>query len=195
MKKTYYQTNIFYQLLLMLFLCVSIVLQIYAILAIFLIIEKFQIGRIVVFLIFEIMAILIFILFFRLENYNIYINDNVVFMKDDRCRKNEKIQFKTVVNIKDIKSIDIIWTPKNSKQNGTPVGTIGKMLPKAYISFTSIDGKINNMFILYMSKNTLKHLIDDIKYLMVKNNNMNVIEDTENLLSKFTLQLSLRRKK
>lgn len=75
-----------------------------------------------------------------------------------------------------------------------PSDTFGNMLPKVYISFLTIDGKINNMLILYMNSKTIKTLIDDIKKLMIEYNNHNKIEKTDVLVKKYTSQIRFKRK-
>lgn len=196
MKKTYYQTNILYQLFVNLFLIVFILCQIVAFelfvfpetetdMLVFGITIK---DKIVQFVLLEISSILILRVFIRFEHNNIHIKNNTIWMNDDWNFKEAKIQFKTSVEIKQIKSIKIIWSLKDSKLKRIPGGTVGNMLPKPYLSFLTINGERKNMFILYMSKKTVRRLIEDIKSLMIKNENFNPIAETDAILSKFTFR-------
>ena len=47
-----------------------------------------------------------------------------------------------------------------------------------------MKGKKVKMFIFYMSKKTIRTMINDIKELMKEYNNFNPIEDTETLIEK-----------
>ena len=52
----------------------------------------------------------------RFEHNNIYIRGNKIYMNDDWMPKKEKIQRYAEVYIEDIKSIDIIGTPKKKEK-------------------------------------------------------------------------------
>lgn len=201
MKKNYYQTNILYQLFLFILFILFLIIQYFAVKIGILIFSsissgenKYIIDRIVILLIFEVFALLILRVFLRLEHNNIHIKENIIYMNDDWARKKQKIQYATKVKINDIQAIDIIWSTKDSLLKNIPSGTFGNMLPKAYISFLTIDGKISNMLILYMNSKTIKTLIDDIKKLMIKYNNHNKIEKTDVLVKKYTSQIRFKRK-
>ena len=118
-KKTYYQTSIFFQIIISIFLAAFIVFQAMAIKIVILIITcimnndlKNVGGQFVIFLVFEIGALLMLRIIIRFEHNNIYIRDNKIYMNDDWMHKKEKIQRYAEVYIEDIKSIDIIGTPK-----------------------------------------------------------------------------------
>lgn len=118
-KKTYYQTSIFFQIIISIFLAAFIVFQAMAIEIVVLIITcimnndlKNVGGQFVIFLVFEIAALLMLRIIIRFEHNNIYIRGNKIYMNDDWMPKKEKIQRYAEVYIEDIKSIDIIGTPK-----------------------------------------------------------------------------------
>ena len=115
-------------------------------------------------------------------------------MNDDWLRQKEKIQFYSEVHISDIYRIDIIWTSKNSKQKNINGRAFSSSMPKAYISFEKNNGEIVNMLILYMNKKTISKMIDCIKQEMIKINNLNLIEETANLVDRFIKPQKLKNK-
>ena len=189
-KKTYYQTSIFFQIIISIFLAAFIVFQAYAIKIVILIITcimnndlKNVGGQFVIFLILEIGALLMLRIIIRFEHNNIYIRGNKIYMNDDWMPKKEKIQRYAEVYIEDIKSIDIIGTPKKKRKLSATIST--SVIPlRAYIVFETMKGKKVKMFIFYMSKKTIRTMINDIKELMKEYNNFNPIEDTETLIEK-----------
>lgn len=189
-KKTYYQTSIFFQIIISIFLAAFIVFQAFAIKIVILIITcimnndlKNVGGQFVIFLVFEIAALLMLRIIIRFEHNNIYIRGNKIYMNDDWMPKKEKIQRYAEVYIEDIKSIDIIGTPKKKRKLSATIST--SIIPlRAYIVFETMKGKKVKMFIFYMSKKTIRTMINDIKELMKEHNNFNPIEDTETLIEK-----------
>lgn len=189
-KKTYYQTSIFFQIIISIFLAAFIVFQAMAIEIMVLIITcimnndlKNVGGQFVIFLILEISALLVLRIIIRFEHNNIYIRGNKIYMNDDWMPKKEKIQRYAEVYIEDIKSIDIIGTPKKKRKLSATIST--SIIPlRAYIVFETMKGKKVKMFIFYMSKKTIRTMINDIKELMKEHNNFNPIEDTETLIEK-----------
>ena len=189
-KKTYYQTSVFFQIIISIFLAAFIVFQAYAIKIVILIITcimnndlKNVGGQFVIFLILEIGALLMLRIIIRFEHNNIYIRGNKIYMNDDWMPKKEKIQRYAEVYIEDIKSIDIIGTPKKKRKLSATIST--SVIPlRAYIVFETMKGKKVKMFIFYMSKKTIRTMINDIKELMKEHNNFNPIEDTETLIEK-----------
>ena len=189
-KKTYYQTSIFFQIIISIFLAAFIVFQAMAIKIVVLSVTcimnndlKNVGGQFVIFLILEIGALLMLRVLIRFEHNNIYIRDNKIYMNDDWMPKKEKIQRYAEVYIEDIKSIDIIGTPKKKRKLSATIST--SVIPlRAYIVFETMKGKKVKMFIFYMSKKTIRTMINDIKELMKEYNNFNPIEDTETLIEK-----------
>lgn len=187
MKKIYFQTNIFFQILMLLILSTFFIAQYFAIkilILIFLSILEINLNmliiRIIIFLVFEVSAILILKIFLRFEQNNIYIDKNVIYMNDDKKKNNNKIQYATRVQVEEIVDIKIIWSNKDSRLKSS----ISSSIPIAYISFLLKNGCQKNMMILFMSKSTVKKLINNIKRLMIEYNNKNQIADTELLISK-----------
>ena len=187
MKKIYFQTNIFFQILMLLILSTFFIAQYFAIkilILIFLSILEINLNmliiRIIIFLVFEVSAILILKIFLRFEQNNIYIDKNVIYMNDDKKKNNNKIQYATRVQVEEIIDIKIIWSKKDSRLKSS----ISSSIPIAYISFLLKNGCQKNMMILFMNKSTVKKLINNIKRLMIEYNNKNQIADTELLISK-----------
>ena len=187
MKKIYFQTNIFFQILMLLILSTFFIAQYFAIKILILIFSSILeinlnmlIIRIIIFLVFEVSAILIFKIFLRFEQNNIYIDKNVIYMNDDKKKNNNKIQYETKVQVEEIIDIKIIWSNKDSRLKSS----ISSSIPIAYISFLLKNGCQKNMMILFMNKSTVKKLINNIKRLMIEYNNKNQIADTELLISK-----------
>lgn len=87
--------------------------------------------RIIIFLVFEVSAILILKIFLRFEQNNIYIDKNVIYMNDDKKKNNNKIQYETKVQVEEIIDIKIIWSNKDSRLKSS----ISSSIPIAYISF------------------------------------------------------------
>lgn len=200
-KKTFFQTNVIFQVFVFVFFVGFIVFQVLVFNILLLIISSVKSNeyqslfyRILVLLIFELTAWLFFRVFIRFEHNNIHIRNNKIYINDDWMRKKEKIQYYSEVCISEIRSIDIIWTSKNSLQKTINGRTLGCSMPKAYISFTNNNGEKVNMFILYMGRKTITKMIDCIKDEMIKNGNFNQIEDTTVLANKFTDQLRLKKK-
>ncbi len=136
MKKIYFQTNIFFQILMLLILSTFFIAQYFAIKILILIYfrDKFKYVdyiRIIIFLVFEVSAILIFKIFLRFEQNNIYIDKNVIYMNDDKKKNNNKIQYETKVQVEEIIDIKIIWSNKDSRLKSS----ISSSIPIAYISF------------------------------------------------------------
>ena len=187
MKKIYFQTNIFFQILMLLILSTFFIAQYFAIKILILIFSSILeinlnmlIIRIIIFLVFEVSAILILKIFLRFEQNNIYIDKNVIYMNDDKKKNNNKIQYATRVQVEEIVDIKIIWSNKDSRLKSS----ISSSIPIAYISFLLKNGCQKNMMILFMNKSTVKKLINNIKRLMIEYNNKNQIADTELLISK-----------
>lgn len=136
MKKIYFQTNIFFQILMLLILSTFFIAQYFAIKILILIYlrDKFKYVdyiRIIIFLVFEVSAILIFKIFLRFEQNNIYIDKNVIYMNDDKKKNNNKIQYETKVQVEEIIDIKIIWSNNDSRLKSS----ISSSIPIAYISF------------------------------------------------------------
>ena len=87
--------------------------------------------RIIIFLVFEVSAILILKIFLKFEQNNIYIDKNVIYMNDDKKKNNNKIQYETKVQVEEIIDIKIIWSNKDSRLKSS----ISSSIPIAYISF------------------------------------------------------------
>lgn len=200
MKKTFFQTNILFQIFSFLFFVAFLGFQLFAMRIMVLTIEKvistgtdMLCARVSIFLLFQIVAVLILRFFIRMEHNNIHIDNGKIYMTDDWLPKKEKIQYATSVYFLEIKAIDVIWSTKDSLLKTTPTRTFGGAMPKAYLSFFLNDGTQKNMLILYMSTKTIRSLVEVIKECLLSENNPAKIEDTDILVKKFSSKITIGR--
>lgn len=201
MKKTYYQSSIILiPILLLLFIiavgCLYCIIRMLTFLTHALANDiALSTNQVVICIITVVCTVFWTFAFLRVWHNNIHIKNNIVFMRDDWCGKNTKIQYATKVDVTQIKTIDIIWTPKNSKMKTIPNGRIADTLPKAYLSFETLQGEKKNMLILYLGAKNVRRLINDIKKIMAESGNFSPIEDTDLLVAKYTAEWNFKRKK
>lgn len=192
-KKVFYQTNILWQCFCFAILIIFIACFIVGI-QLIIGISKNGLGNnfediavsVALIILYFVAIALILKVFIRLEHNNIYLDSYKIYMKDDWTKKRDKIQFYSEVKYEDIKSIDIIWSTKNSKGRVITSRTLASFLEKPYISITTKNGEIVNFFIMYISKKDVSKLIDEIKFRMQESGNMISIESTEQLVSKLS---------
>lgn len=186
-KKTFYQNNIFWQLI----CCVPLVISIISfILDVELIIHFINNGLGVdnndkIISIFNLVILLVgtfmFLMFFiQLEHNNIHLTNDKIYMNDDWNKKTDKIQYYSEVNFIDIEAVDIIWTKKDSKGKIIRSKLMSAYVVKPYLSIKTKDGKVVNFFILYIVKKDVIKIINEIRRRM-KNvgNNTEIIDDDE----------------
>jgi len=199
MKKTFYQTNLFFQIFALMIFAYFVAVQVIVFICLSHVISLPHLSlpslaeRIVALWIMETGALLTFWVFLRLEHNNIHIKGNKIYMNDDWMRRSEKIQFYSEVLIPEIRSIDIIHTRDNCLMK--PIQTMQFSVPKAYISFQKSNGETVNMLILHMSRKTVSKMIDHIKEEMKRCGNFSRIEDTAVLVEKFTGQQKTEKEK
>lgn len=189
-KKTFYQTNILWQLFCFIILSAFITCFIVGIQLITGIIknglgstETDIIISIILILLYYIAVFLILRVFIRLEHNNIYLTHNKIYMNDDWLNKRGKIQYYSEVSFLDIKSINIIWTKKNSKGKLIKSRLISSFVEKPYLSITNKKGEIINFLVMYIAKKDVIKLINEIGIRM-KNvgNNIEIISNDEAFL-------------
>ncbi len=189
-KKTFYQTNILWQLFCFIILSAFITCFIVGIQLIIGIIknglgatETDIIISIILILLYYIAVFLMLRLFIRLEHNNIHLTNEKIYMNDDWLNKREKIQYYSEVNFSDIESINIIWTKKNSKGKLIKSRLISSFVEKPYLSITNKKGEVINFFVMYIAKKDVIKLINEIGIRM-KNvgNNIEIISNDEELL-------------
>lgn len=188
--KTFYQTNIFWQLLCFIFLAVFVTCCIVGVQLIMGVIDR-GIGEtiadkfisIVLLILYFLGTVFILRVFIRFEHNNIHLTSEKMYMYDDWNSKKNKIQYYAEVKWEDIVSVDIIWTKKNSKGKLIKSRLISASVVKPYLSIKTKDDEIINFFVMYVSKKDIAKLINAIRVRMSNaGNEINIIEAKEALL-------------
>lgn len=186
-KKTFYQTNIFWQLFCFMFLIVFITLFIVGVQLIIGIINNGlgenvpdKIISIILLTLYFTATLLILKLFIRFKHNNIHLTDEKIYMNDDWNNKKNKIQYYSEVSFVDIESVDIIWTKRNSKGKLIRSRFVSALVEKPYLSIKTKKGETINFFVMYISKKDVIKIINEIRYRM-KNaeNTTDIIKDEE----------------
>lgn len=105
MKKTFYQTNLLFQIIALMFFACFVAVQVIVFIGLSYVISLPHLSlpslaeRIVALWIMEAGAFLTFWVFLRLEHNNIHIKGDKIYMNDDWSRRSEKIQFYSEVLI------------------------------------------------------------------------------------------------
>ena len=189
-KKTFYQTNIFWQLFCFMFLVAFVTCFI---IGVQLIIGFFSNGlgeniadkfvSIILLVLYFTATFLILKMFIRFEHNNIHLTDEKMYMNDDWNNKNNKIQYYSEVKFIDIVSIDIIWTKKNSKGKLIKSRFVSALVEKPYLSIKTKNADIINFFVMYVSKKDVIKLINEIRVRMTNvGNEIDIIKENEALL-------------
>ena len=189
-KKTFYQTNIFWQLFCFMFLVAFVtcfILGVELIIGIFSnglgenIADKFV--SIILLVLYFTATFLILKMFIRFEHNNIHLTDEKMYMNDDWNNKNNKIQYYSEVKFIDIVSVDIIWTKKNSKGKSIKSRFVSALVEKPYLSIKTKNADIINFFVMYVSKKDVIKLINEIRVRMTNvGNEIDIIKENEALL-------------
>ena len=189
-KKTFYQTNIFWQLFCFMFLVAFVtcfILGVQLIIGIFSnglgenIADKFV--SIILLVLYFTSTFLILKMFIRFEHNNIHLTDEKMYMNDDWNNKNNKIQYYSEVKFIDIVSVDIIWTKKNSKGKSIKSRFVSALVEKPYLSIKTKNADIINFFVMYVSKKDVIKLINEIRVRMTNvGNEIDIIKENEALL-------------
>lgn len=189
-KKTFYQTNILWQLFCFMFLAVFITCFIVGVQLIVGIINNGlgvdvtdKIISIFLLVLYFTATFLILKVFVRLEHNNIHFTNEKIYMNDDWNNKKNKIQYYSEVKFTDIDSVDIIWTKKDSKGKTIKSRLVSAFVEKPYLSIKCKNGKVVNFFIMYISKKDVIKIINEIRICM-KNvkNDVDIIHEEEALL-------------
>lgn len=189
-KKTFYQTNILWQLFCFMFLAVFITCFIVGVQLIDGIINNGlgvdvtdKIISIFLLVLYFTATFLILKVFVRLEHNNIHFTNEKIYMNDDWNNKKNKIQYYSEVKFTDIDSVDIIWTKKDSKGKTIRSRLVSAFVEKPYLSIKCKNGKVVNFFIMYISKKDVIKIINEIRICM-KNvkNDVDIIHEEEALL-------------
>lgn len=186
-KKTFYQTNIFWQLFCFMFLATFITCFIVGVKLIIGIVYNGlgenitdKIISVILLILYFTATLLILKLFVRLEHNNIHLTNEKIYMNDDWNNKENRIQYYSEVKFADIESIDIIWSVKNSKGKLIESMLFSTLVEKPYLSIKTRNGETINFFVMYISKKDLIKIINEIRCRM-KNvgNKIDIIKDEE----------------
>lgn len=186
-KKTFYQTNILWQLFCFMFLAAFIVCFIVGVQLIVGIINNGlganvtdKIISIFLLILYFLAVLLILKLFIRFEHNNIYLTSEKIYMNDDWNNIKNKIQYYSEVKFIDIESIDIIRTKKNSKGKTIKSKLVSAFVEKPYLSIKCKNGEVVNFFIMYISKKDVVKIINEISFRMKSvGNNIDTIKSDE----------------
>lgn len=189
-KKTFYQTNILWQLFCFMFLAVFITCFIVGVQLIVGIINN-GLGEsvtdivlsIILLILYFVATFLILKVFVRLEHNNIHFTNEKIYMNDDWNNKKNKIQYYSEVKFTDIDSVDIIWTKKDSKGKTIRSRLVSAFVEKPYLSIKCKNGEVVNFFVMYISKKDVIKIINEIRIRMKKvKSDVDIIHEKEALL-------------
>ena len=186
-KKTFYQTNIFWQLFCFMFFAVFITCFIVGVQLLIGIINN-GLGKnatdksisLIGLILYFTATLLTLKLFIRFEHNNIHLTNEKIYMNDDWNNKKNKIQYYSEINFVDIESVDIIWSKKNSRGELIKSMLISALVEKPYLSIRTKKGEVANFFVMYISKKDVIKLINEIRCRM-KNvgNDIDIIKEEE----------------
>ena len=95
--------------------------------------------------------------------FKIHLRQNDIITFGDGLPKFEKIQYRCTVNYKDIQSIAIVASEKNSKNQSIQLAWVSSSMGKKYLEFTLLNSKKKQrMCINYYNK---KQIIKMLKYI------------------------------
>lgn len=186
-KKTFYQTNILWQLFCFMFLTVFIACFIAGIQFIIGIINNGfsknttnKIISVILLMIYFTGTFLILKVFVRFEHNNIHLTKEKIYMNDDWNNEKNKIQYYSEVNFADIKSVDIIWSKRNSRGKTIKSTLVSALVEKPYLSIITKNDETINFFVMYISKKDVVKIINEIRWRMNNvGNNIDIIKEEE----------------
>lgn len=179
-KKIFIQLNFWWNLLLIALLSMPIALFIV------MIVEMVQAGEIKVMEIIGgclfLLAAIIFIAL--LDKHHITFDDTKCFSPSDWQRKNERIQFKTVIFYEEIADIKLILSKNNSLDHRIDSIMPSTSVLKPYFEITCKDGSRKRIFAMYFSKRQKIKIINEFKKRMASVGNDVVLPSAEDLVAK-----------
>ena len=186
-EKTFYQTNILWQLFCFMFLAIFIICFIVGVQLIVGIINNGlgvdvtdKIISIFLLILYFTATLLILKLFIRFEHNNIHLTNEKIYMNDDWNNKKNKIQYYSEVKFVEIESIDIIWTKKNSKGKTIRSRLVSALVEKPYLSIKCKNGEVVNFFVMFISKKDVIKIINEISCRMKKiGNYIDIIKEVD----------------
>ena len=196
-KKTFYQTNILYQLLCFLFLAMSVIGLIVGVELIIGFVKN-GLGSTVTNIVKSIFLMILYFSgvffiaikpFIQIEHNNIHLTDEKIYMNDDWDNTKSKIQYYSEVKFIDIEAVDIIWTNKNCKGKAINSGAMADYVEKPYLSIKNNKGEVINFFIMYIAKKDVVKMISEIKLRMRMVGNRTPIIKEEDALIKLNKKI------
>lgn len=179
-KKVFIQLNIWWNLLLIALLSMTIALFIV------MIVEMVQAGEIKVWETIGgclfLLAALVFV--GLLDKHHITFDDTKCFSPSDWQRKNERIQFKTVIFYEEIADINLILSKNNSLDHRIDSIMPSTSVLKPYFEITCKDGSRKRIFAMYFSKRQRIKIINEFKKRMASVGNDVVLPSAEELVAK-----------
>ena len=106
----------------------------------------------------------------------IHMNKDAIKMYGDGSFKFERIQFKTNIMYKDIKSVKIIFSDKNSLNKPIHTYWPAAMSPKKYLEFTLMNDRKKRLCIIYYNKRQVRKILNYININMQYHNNENKLD-------------------
>lgn len=188
--KTFYQTNIYWQLLCFVFLAIFVLSLIVGVHSIIEFVNNgfgentFEnIKSIILMVIYSLGVFFWLYAFICVECNNLHFTNEKIYMKKDWGGKLDRIQYYTEIKFVDIESVDIIWTKKNSKGKLIRSRLLSSSVVKPYLSIKNKNGKVFNFFIMHISKKDVIKIINEIRVRMKNvDNDIDIIKEEEALL-------------
>ncbi|MCI6788790.1 MAG: hypothetical protein MR606_02945 [Mollicutes bacterium] len=131
------------------------------------------------------LIVFIFLLYnlLKILRFTIILNKTNIYIYSDFYSKKNKVQYYTSVSYKDIKSIEIIWSNRNSiGENSGNENIFSGDKDTPYLKIITKQNEEHLFLVMFTSKRTLKNLIDELKIRMKKCGNIAQIEATENII-------------
>ena len=149
-KKTFYQTNIFWQLFCFIFFVAFIIFSIVGVQLIIGIINKWpgenvidKIISVISLILYFISTLLVLKWFVQFEHNNIHLTNEKIYMNDDWNNEKNKIQYYSEVKFVDIELVDIIWTKRNFKGRLIRSNLLSALVVKPYLSIKTKNGEVD----------------------------------------------------
>ena len=112
--------------------------------------------------------------------FKIHLRQNDIITFGDGLPKFEKIQYKCTVNYKDIQSIAIVASEKNSKNQNIQLAWVSSSMGKKYLEFTLLNSKKKQrMCINYYNKKQIIKMLNYINKNMQESGNENKLNIDE----------------
>ena len=102
-------------------------------------------------------------LFVMVFSYKIHITDTMIYTYGDKFSKLEKVQYKCKISFQDIQDIQIVASPKNSKNKQISYW-VASFVHKKFLEFTLTNGKKERICINHYTK---KQVLKILNYILI----------------------------